>query len=135
VTAGSAASPEFSVEVIRPVRVSRIDVRYDYPDGIGLEPHTEEDGGDIFAPAGTKVQLTIATDKPLAHGQVRLADGQTLPLSGQNRLFTADLTVSGRLMPDRVERRRWIEERGRDRIFHSHVERSSARDSHPSSRR
>src|SRR5688572_21148632 len=94
VTAGSAASPEFSVDVIKPVRISSIDVRYEYPSGIGLEPHTEQDGGDIFAPAGTKVQLTINTDKQVADGQLKLADGQTIDLKGHNQVFMADLTVA-----------------------------------------
>ena len=94
VTAGSAASPEFTVDVIKPVRISSIDVRYEYPSGIGLEPHTEEDGGDIFAPAGTKVQLTIHTDKQVADGQLKLADGLTIDLKGHNQVFIADLTVA-----------------------------------------
>jgi hypothetical protein len=95
VTAGSAASPEYNVDVIRPVTIARIDVRYDYPNDVGLEPHTEKDGGDIFAPAGTKVQLTINTDKPVANGQLRLGDGQLVDLTGHNQVFTADLTSSG----------------------------------------
>ena len=37
------------------MRVARIDLTYEYAAGVGLEPHTEEDGGDIYAPAGTKV--------------------------------------------------------------------------------
>ena len=94
VTAGSAASPEYTIEVIRPVKITSIDVRYDYPSGIGLEPHTEQDGGDIFAPAGTKVQLTINTDKAVAQGRLRLGDGQLVDLKGHNQVFTADLTVA-----------------------------------------
>ena len=94
VTAGSAASPEYTVNVIRPVKISSIDVRYDYPRGIGLESHTENDGGDIFAPAGTKVQLTINTDKEVTNGQLRLGDGHLVDLQGHNRVFTADLTVA-----------------------------------------
>jgi hypothetical protein len=94
VSAGSATSAEFNVEVITPVRITSIDVRYDYPSGVGLEPHTEKDSGDIFAPAGTKVQLTINTDKQVASGQLKLADGQPVALKGHNQVFTADLTVS-----------------------------------------
>jgi hypothetical protein len=94
VTAGSAASPEYKVDVIKPVRISSIDVHYDYPSGIGLEPHTEKDGGDIFAPAGTRVQLTINTDKQVASGQLKLADGRSLDLNGHNQVFTAELTVA-----------------------------------------
>jgi hypothetical protein len=94
VTAGSASSSQFNIEVIRPVRVSRIDVRYDYAPGLGLQPHTEEDGGDIYAPAGTRVQLTITADKTIARGQLRLGDGQAVALSGHNQVMTADLVVS-----------------------------------------
>ncbi len=94
VSAGSATSAEFNVEVITPVRITSIDVRYEYPSGVGLEPHTEKDSGDIFAPAGTKVQLTINTDKQVASGQLKLADGQPVALKGHNQVFTADLTVS-----------------------------------------
>jgi hypothetical protein len=94
VAAGSAISPEYNVEVIRPVRITSIDVRYEYPRGVGLEPHTEQDGGDIFAPAGTKVHLTINTDKQVADGQLTLADGQAIALAGHNQVMTANLTVS-----------------------------------------
>jgi len=94
VTAGSASSREYTVEVIRPVRVERIDVRYDYPSGVGLPPHEEKDGGDIFAPAGTAVQLTITTDKPVASGQLRLAEGPAVALRGEQHTYTADLVVA-----------------------------------------
>jgi len=94
VTAGSARSSEFDVEVIRPVKVSRIDVKYDYAPGLGLESHTEQDGGDIFAPSGTKVQLTITTDKAVTSGRLTVASGNTPSLSGHGQVFTADLVVS-----------------------------------------
>ena len=94
VTAGALQSSEFTVDVIRPVRVTRIDVRYDYAPGLGLESHTEEDGGDIFAPSGTRVQLRITTDKPVTSGQLTLADGSSMTLAGHNQAFSADLVVS-----------------------------------------
>lgn len=94
VTAGSAQSAEFNVEVIRPVKVARIDLRYDYAPGVGLEAHTEEDGGDIYAPAGTNVRLTITADKPVARGQLTLADGKTIELTGHNQVMSAGLLVA-----------------------------------------
>ena len=94
VTAGSASSGEFNVEVIWPVRVSRIDVKYSYAPGLGLESHTDQDGGDIYAPAGTKVQLTITTDKAVARGHLRLADGSAVTLAGHNQVLTADFVVA-----------------------------------------
>lgn len=94
VTAGSATSATYQVQVIRPVRVTRIDVTYDYPEGVGLESHTEQGGGDIFAPAGTKVRLQITADKTIARGQVTLDDGEAVALSGHNQVMTAELAVS-----------------------------------------
>ena len=43
-------------------------MRYTYPEALGLESRVEEDGGDIYGPAGTKVELTVTTDKPVARG-------------------------------------------------------------------
>ncbi len=94
VSAGSARSSEFEIEIIRPVKVSKIDLKYEYAPGVGLQSHVEEDGGDIFAPAGTKVQLTITTDKPVARGQLTLDDGKSVELQGHNQVLTADLVVA-----------------------------------------
>ena len=94
VNAGSARSKNYQIDVIRPVRVSRIDLRYDYAPGIGLESHTEEDGGDIYAPEGTKVELTITTDKPVARGQLTMSEGPAIALSGHEQVLKADLVVS-----------------------------------------
>ena len=40
----------------------------------------EEDGGDIYGPAGTRVRLRIHTDKPIAAGELAMA-GTTAPLA------------------------------------------------------
>lgn len=93
VSAGSTTSREFLVTVVRPIRVSRVDLRFDYPASLGLAPRTEEDGGDIYAPAGTKVEVTITTDKPATQGQLTFADGSAVPLAGPDRVLTAQLTV------------------------------------------
>ncbi|MGH9199608.1 MAG: DUF4175 family protein, partial [Vicinamibacterales bacterium] len=93
VSAGSTSSREFTVTVVRPIRVARVDLRFDYPKGLGLAPRTEEDGGDIYAPAGTRVELTITTDKPVAQGQLTFADGSAIPLAGPDRVLSAELTV------------------------------------------
>ncbi len=94
VSAGSTTSPEFNVTVVRPIRVSRVDLRFDYPKGLGLAPRTEEDGGDIYAPEGTKVEVRVTTDKPVAQGQLTLADGVTIPLAGPDQVLTAELIVN-----------------------------------------
>jgi hypothetical protein len=94
VSAGSTSSPEFTITVVRPIRVSRVDLRFEYPKGLGLAPRTEEDGGDIYAPAGTRVEVTITADKLPARGRLTFADGLAIPLAGPDRVLTGELTVS-----------------------------------------
>lgn len=94
VSAGAARSPGYTITAIRPVRVSRIDLRFEFPKAFGLAPRVEPDSGDILAPAGTKVQVTVTADKPVVHGQLTLAEGPPLPLQGSDRVLTADLTVA-----------------------------------------
>src|SRR5580765_1917253 len=69
VVAGAATSPTYDISVAFPPRVTRIDVDYTYPAGLRLEPRTEADSGDIYAPAGTEVRLHVFTDRPAADGQ------------------------------------------------------------------
>ena len=94
VALGAAQSAQFQVEVIRPVRVARVDVRYEYPKGVGLPPQTEEDTGDIYAPAGTKAYLTITTDKAVKQGQLTLSDSAPVVLAGHGTVLSAELTVA-----------------------------------------
>lgn len=81
VSAGPARSPSFDVRVLRPPRVKRVDLRYEYPPAIGLQNRVDEDGGDIYAPAGTTVRLRVVADKPVASGEMVMADGKKLPFS------------------------------------------------------
>jgi hypothetical protein len=81
VLAGPITSPTYSITVAHPPRVARIDVDYTYPSMLGLQPRTEEDSGDIYAPAGTDVRIRIHTDRPAASGQMTLANGKAQPLA------------------------------------------------------
>ena len=94
VSVGAVQSAQFQVDVIRPVRVARVDVRYEYPKGVGLAPQTEQDTGDIHAPAGTKAYLTITTDKAVTHGQLSLSDGTAVAIAGSDTVLSAALTVA-----------------------------------------
>ena len=80
VLAGPASSDTFDVAVITPPRVARIDVEYAYPPALGLAPRLEEDGGDIYGPAGTNVVVIVHTDAPVANGQLVLSAEQSLEL-------------------------------------------------------
>src|SRR5437899_8379568 len=81
VVAGPVTSPTYAIAVAHPPRVARIDVDYTFPAALGLKPRTEEDSGDIYAPAGTDVRVRIHTDRAAASGQMTLGDGKRLSLT------------------------------------------------------
>lgn len=81
VAAGALTSRDHLVEALSPPRVTRIDVEYTYPAFTGLAPRVEEDGGDLFAPAGTVARLVVHTDKPVVRGELALSAGRRLALA------------------------------------------------------
>ncbi len=97
VSAASFTSRDYAVEALSPPRITRIDVEYDYPPFTGLPPRVEEDGGDLFAPAGTTARLVVHTDKPVVEGALVLSDGRRLDLAdaGDARRRAATLVVDG----------------------------------------
>ena len=82
VSVATLTSRDYRVEALVAPRVRRIDVQYAYPVFTGLTPRVEEDGGDIYAPAGTEVRLLVHTDKAIAEGTLVLSDGRRMPLEG-----------------------------------------------------
>ena len=97
VTAGAVTSPPYEVAVVRPPRVTRIDVDYTYPDGLKLPPRTEQDAGDIYAPSGTDVRVHVFTDRPAASGRMALAHGKSIPFSAQG---SAEMVAALKVMED-----------------------------------
>lgn len=95
VVTGRLVSPEFHVEVRRRPRVERIALRYDYPSFSGLTPRTEEDGGDVFAPAGTRVTVQVHTRDPIGSGAIALAGQGPVTLQAKaERLLEGQFVVS-----------------------------------------
>ena len=95
VAAGALVSPIYHVRVAAAPRVSRIDVDYAYPAFLGLAPHTDVDGGDVYAPSGTAVRLHIHTEHPVAKGQLTLSAGGSVPLTSVSATeLTASMTLS-----------------------------------------
>lgn len=93
VSAASVRSASYTVTALSPPRVTRIDLHYAYPSFSGLTPRDEQDGGDVYAPAGTRVHLTVHTDKPVARGELALGSTSLLPLR-----TTGDCTVEAELL-------------------------------------
>ena len=95
VTAGPATSRSYAVTALFPARVQRIELHYDYPSFSGLKPRDERDGGDVYAPAGTRVRLVVHTDKPIANGSLAFSEGKAavaLTRAG-DRALQSTLTV------------------------------------------
>lgn len=81
-----------------PPGVARIDLHYTYPAALDLEPRIEENGGDIYAPAGTRVQVRVTADRPVDRGSLELSDGVSVPLarvSGAVMEATIDVSREG----------------------------------------
>ncbi|HSL21293.1 MAG TPA: DUF4175 family protein [Vicinamibacterales bacterium] len=72
VAAAGARSREYTVTVLHKPALERIEVSYRYPAYTGMPPREEEDGGDIYAPAGTRVTLRVRADKRLSAGTLKL---------------------------------------------------------------
>jgi hypothetical protein len=72
VTAAGVTSAEFEVTVLHRPALQRIDVAYEYPAYTGLAARVEEDSGDVYAPAGTRVTLRVRSDKRLTSATLRM---------------------------------------------------------------
>jgi hypothetical protein len=81
VLAGAVTSPTYTIGVGYPPRVTRIDLEYTYPDELGLKPRAEQDGGNVSAPRGATVRVHVYADRPVAIGQLKLGDGERIPLA------------------------------------------------------
>ncbi len=95
VVMGALASPEYRVTALFQPRVARIDLTYDYPVLTGLDRRVEEDGGDIYAPAGTQVRLQVHVDKPVRSGVLVMGTGRRIALDGgTERILESTLRIS-----------------------------------------
>ena len=76
---GDATSAEYEVRVEEMPQVRQIKLVYHYPDWTARPALTEE-GGDIRAVAGTRVEVHVETDRPLAAGVLRIDDAHNVDL-------------------------------------------------------
>ncbi|MEN3339818.1 MAG: hypothetical protein V7647_3494 [Acidobacteriota bacterium] len=95
VSAGRAQSAEYTVTALLPPRVTHIDLHYVYPPFAGLPPRDQHDGGDIYAPAGTRVHLRIQADKAVIGGAITFAGTGAIPLrQGDGGAAEADIVLA-----------------------------------------
>lgn len=62
-------------------QVERIDVAYAYPAYTRLASRVDRGGGDVFAPEGTTVTITVHADAPVRTGSIRFGSGGALALA------------------------------------------------------
>ncbi|MGH9719697.1 MAG: hypothetical protein ACRD8O_05755 [Bryobacteraceae bacterium] len=80
VEAGNVRTKTFKLSVIDLPSVKRIRVTYKFPSWTGMQPETEDPGGDLRAVEGTEAELAIETDKPLQNGVIVTDDGNRIPI-------------------------------------------------------
>ena len=59
-------SQQYRISVYDLPQVEQIDVAFDYPEYTGMEDLFEEDGGDLIAPVGTEVEVSVTFNKAVA---------------------------------------------------------------------
>ena len=94
VVAGASSSPSYAVTALFPPRVKSIELAYEYPSFTGLKPREEKNGGDIYAPEGTRVRLLVHADKPLASGELAMAGAAPVPLRASGTSASAELVLA-----------------------------------------
>ncbi len=96
VSAAGTTSAEYAVTVLHPPRVEQIDLHYEYPAAFGMKPRDEEDGGDVYGPAGTRVRMTVRATKPVRAARLALAGGEAIPLTWRADLHAlqGDMTIA-----------------------------------------
>ena len=97
---GARNSQQYRISVYDLPQVEQIDVAFDYPDYTGIEDLLEEDGGDLIAPVGTEVKLSVTFNKAIADARLEFETGiegeplADLPLEVDGNLGRATFTVS-----------------------------------------
>ena len=81
VRAASLISERYDVTALHPPRVERVDVAYRYPPSTGLPARVEIDGGDVQAPPGTRVTVTVRLSKPVEQAALARATAGQTPLA------------------------------------------------------
>jgi hypothetical protein len=82
VEAGPRRSRHFNIRVVDLPSVKQIKVTYHYPSWTGLKDTSEDSRGDLRALEGTRADLEVVTDRPLADGLLVLDGGTQVRLSG-----------------------------------------------------
>lgn len=93
VRSGPIESSRHTIEVTPRPQVSRIDLRYEYPERTGRAPELVRDGGPIEAVRGTRVELRIIPQRPARAGELVVDGERRIPLQPAGGELRATLTL------------------------------------------
>jgi len=80
VEASGVRSELYRLDVVDVPYVARIDLQYRFPEYTGLTPEAIEDGGDVAALRGTRVELRVTTTLPVPSGRLVVEGEPPRPL-------------------------------------------------------
>ncbi len=80
VQAGNVRSGSYELSVMETARVQKIDLTYRFPAYTGLPQRIEENGGDIAALQGTRVEVRASTSIEPLSARILLSDGTSIPM-------------------------------------------------------
>lgn len=87
---GRVRTRRFNVDAVAMPNVENIVLEYAFPAWTGLDPLTEDPGGDIRAVKGTKVKVAVATDKPLQDGILAVGEKRIALRGNQAEIEVAE---------------------------------------------
>lgn len=93
VSAAFTESEHASVEVVTPARVTSISHKYEYPEWTGTEAASFDAATSISAVAGTRVEVTFQTDKPLQKAALLHDDVEVTATEATENTYTTTITV------------------------------------------
>lgn len=96
VTVGGELSDIFKVTVFEAPEIKRIDLTYTYPKHTGLPQRFEPDGGDIWAPVGTTIKVSVLSEGPFIAAQLLIGDADTKDMQ-----LLSDTTAAGFLQVEK----------------------------------
>lgn len=87
-------SARYSLEVVIPARIESLDLRYHYPEWTGADPELIENGSQIAAVEGTRVEVIFSTDRALQNS-ILIHDNTPIEVDSSGDLqYTASLIVA-----------------------------------------
>ena len=94
VEAGGVKSGTYKLSVVDLPGIKKIRVTYHYASYLGLKDEVEDPGGDLRAVEGTRADVAVTTDKPLASGILVMDDGSQLTLrNGPDGVLMATVPI------------------------------------------